>query len=274
VPFTLSHPAAVVPLWRTRLPLSALIVGSISPDFIFFIRLMPPPRGHFSHTIPGLLTWGLPAALVLLVCFHLVLKWPLVSLAPARYQSRLVGPATGFRFGPPARFGAIVAAILIGGSTHLVWDDFTHGDGRLVAAMPLLGASVAATGSGTILVFHVLQYLSTLLGALLLVHWVRKWASVAPELAVPGELRRGARYKAGWAVTLILGSVALVALKIAWEWSRDAGVRRLLVGGVVTSVTALSVLLVVFATAWHLEHRYRPLPSARSTARRPRLYLR
>jgi len=33
MPFTFAHPAAAVPLAQFRLPLSALVVGSMAPDF-------------------------------------------------------------------------------------------------------------------------------------------------------------------------------------------------------------------------------------------------
>jgi hypothetical protein len=39
MPFTLAHPAIVVPLALQRLILSALIIGSMTPDLEYFIRL-------------------------------------------------------------------------------------------------------------------------------------------------------------------------------------------------------------------------------------------
>ncbi len=51
MPLTLSHPAAIIPLARQGLVFSALVVDSISPDFLYFINLSP--RGQFGHTLPG-----------------------------------------------------------------------------------------------------------------------------------------------------------------------------------------------------------------------------
>ena len=38
MPFTGSHPAAVLPLLRTSLPGSALVAGSLAPDVPFYLR--------------------------------------------------------------------------------------------------------------------------------------------------------------------------------------------------------------------------------------------
>src|SRR5581483_12465816 len=50
VPFTLAHPAAVLPLRRRGLVFSALVVGSMAPDFEYFFGLKRP----ISHTMPGI----------------------------------------------------------------------------------------------------------------------------------------------------------------------------------------------------------------------------
>ena len=61
MPFTLSHPLAVVPLRRwcpARLNFAALVIGSMSPDFGYFIGQFD--AAAFAHTIPGLFTVCLP----------------------------------------------------------------------------------------------------------------------------------------------------------------------------------------------------------------------
>ena len=39
MPITFAHPAAVLPLARTGLPLTALAIGSMVPDLPMFVRL-------------------------------------------------------------------------------------------------------------------------------------------------------------------------------------------------------------------------------------------
>ena len=39
MPFTISHAAAVLPLKKSPLPLAALMIGSMSPDFSYFLPM-------------------------------------------------------------------------------------------------------------------------------------------------------------------------------------------------------------------------------------------
>jgi len=63
MPFTLCHPALVVPLHRCVrrwTSLSALVIGSMAPDFVYF--LPAGVDGVFSHSVPGLFLYCVPAA--------------------------------------------------------------------------------------------------------------------------------------------------------------------------------------------------------------------
>ncbi|RKZ85433.1 MAG: hypothetical protein DRR19_16380 [Candidatus Parabeggiatoa sp. nov. 1] len=61
MPFTLSHPAAAVPLARGGLVLSALVVGSMSPDFLYFLCLST--QYQFGHTFIGVFVFDIPTGL-------------------------------------------------------------------------------------------------------------------------------------------------------------------------------------------------------------------
>src|SRR5215467_5550478 len=86
MPFTLAHPAAVLPFKRfcpRYLTFPALIAGSISPDAsYFFDRLDLGPYAH--HPIKGFL-FGIPANLIILVAFYL-LRSPALKMLPCRYR--------------------------------------------------------------------------------------------------------------------------------------------------------------------------------------------
>ena len=122
MPFTISHAAAAIPFRRTRLVLSALIVGTMAPDFEYFMhgRII----GRLSHNLQGAFEFCLPASLIVLAVFHWILKRPVVALLPNSVQRRIV--FRDFDFWPLSRFLLICASILIGIATHLVWDNFTH----------------------------------------------------------------------------------------------------------------------------------------------------
>jgi Domain of unknown function (DUF4184) len=153
MPLTFAHPAAALPLARLRLPLSALVVGSMAPDLVYFLRLAP--RGHFGHTLPGLFLFCLPAGLALLWTFHHVLKGPLLDLAPDAARRRLAAGQGASPFGRPV---ALVVAVGLGAVTHDVWDAFTHAGGWAVAALPALRQPVAPFGLGPVPVYKLLQH--------------------------------------------------------------------------------------------------------------------
>ena len=46
MPFTLSHVAAVVPLARTKLPTTALVIGCLIPDFPIFLPVRLYDQTH------------------------------------------------------------------------------------------------------------------------------------------------------------------------------------------------------------------------------------
>ncbi|GAA3052792.1 DUF4184 family protein [Actinokineospora globicatena] len=158
MPYTLSHAAAVLPFVRRRpLVASALVVGSMSPDLLYFLALEPGVDAR-THTWLGLLVIDLPVALALLAVFHLLVVPALMALAPrwVRVRVRPRPPRLGV-----AAVGWIVLSVLIGGVTHLVWDAFTHHDGWVVLQYPRLFREWLWVGMPR---YHFLQYLSSVVG--------------------------------------------------------------------------------------------------------------
>ena len=165
MPFTLCHPAAIAALpsrIRHRLPLAALAIGSMTPDFEYLIRLKP--LSTWSHTLPGLVTFCMPAGLVIW------LAWEQIARAPTR---ELLALDTDRHQWPMSVQALAVAgiAVLIGAATHLAWDAFTH-SGRLGALLiPQLEQEAWRIGSYSLRWFSVMQHLSTVVGAVVLGMW-------------------------------------------------------------------------------------------------------
>ncbi|MEM7737240.1 MAG: DUF4184 family protein [Deinococcota bacterium] len=67
MPFTVSHVAAVIPLNKKPLVLSALIVGSMSPDVLYFVPGVPSLP--LAHSLQGLVLFCLPVSFALLLIY-------------------------------------------------------------------------------------------------------------------------------------------------------------------------------------------------------------
>ena len=73
MPFTFSHPAIVLPFLKTKkLSATGLIVGSMCPDFEYFIRMKV--QSSISHTFLGLIVFNLPIGLLATFLFHEIIK--------------------------------------------------------------------------------------------------------------------------------------------------------------------------------------------------------
>ena len=175
MPFTLSHPAAVLPLHRwtkSRLPLSALAIGAITPDVAYFI---PLSLGSESHSLLGLTYFCWPVGMALWLIFEFFLKAPTIDLLPSSLRNRLPRGAMTLSV---SSLTAVSLAIVLGGLSHIVWDSFTHAHTPIVVASEILRTPVITIGNDTIRVYKALQHASTVFGGLvLLIAAIRRWKS-------------------------------------------------------------------------------------------------
>lgn len=173
MPFTLAHAAVAPPLvrlGRNRLVVSALVMGSVAPDFQSIATLNS--ERAFSHSRPGLFVFCLPAALLALVVWHRVLKRPLAAMLPARLGPVAAMTAAPFRFAPLSRFAAVCLSALVGSVSHVVWDDFTHSDGFFVRRIDFLAEPIHWHG---LAVYDALQYVTGLVAVVYLAWWCNRW---------------------------------------------------------------------------------------------------
>lgn len=96
MPFTFPHPAAAILFSYLGLIPSASIVGSITPDLMYFACLST--RCQFCHTLLGFLVFCMPVSFILLWPFHTFFKLPLLSCFPSSRQQRLLPFARGYSF--------------------------------------------------------------------------------------------------------------------------------------------------------------------------------
>jgi hypothetical protein len=163
MPWTLSHPAAVLPLRRfTPEPLdfAALVVGSTTPDVGYYIGNFA--LANFAHTLAGSFVACLPSGVIILLVFYLFCR-PIFYALPAPHRQLLLPLCSRLPMGL-MRWVIILFSLLLGAWTHNFWDAFTHEHGWFVDRIPWLQQPVVHLPSTTVHVYLVLQEASTVIG--------------------------------------------------------------------------------------------------------------
>lgn len=171
MPFTFSHPAIILPLtWLPRqwYSLTGLVIGSMIPDFEYFLRMKI--QSNYSHTISGLFWFDLPLGLLFAFIFHNIIRDSLIDNLPAALSSRLsVFKQFNWNRQVKNQWLVIIISLLIGAGSHLFWDSFTHTHGYFAQSIPLLTNMVSILGI-QIPVLKILQHTSTLFGGIIIAY--------------------------------------------------------------------------------------------------------
>lgn len=249
MPFTPTHVLAILPIAtipRLSLPFSALVIGSMIPDLPLF---WPLPLGYeATHSVMGLVTACLPLGLACFLLFQIVMKRPLFALLPAALRRRC-GALLGRR--PALSFGALAwasLAVLIGASTHVFWDSFTH-QGRWGSRLiPGIGRTAMTVQGHALPAFKLLQYGSTLVGLPCLVLFLAAWF----YRRSPSSVDEGPGLDAPSRVAVCMGLVAIPLMMGVLAWRREDLTRYERLGLAITaSGLALTVVLLAYCLVYH-----------------------
>lgn len=223
MPFTLAHPAVVLPLRRycpRTLSFPALVVGSLIPDLGYFFSRSG--LDEFAHSFLGSFGFGLPMGLLVLSSLYGLRKIA-ARFIPGLHE-RVFVPLVP----PRSPVWAIAVSLLIGYWTHLLLDSLTHSHAWLVEHVPLLHAEILSVHHRTLRVCHLLWYGCSFFGMAWLFLAFRDWQ----ETRVAGGVRRrlSARLlEAGLVASLLLpievvhhmvrgwpGLLVVAAFSLAW----------------------------------------------------------
>lgn len=202
MPFTLAHPAAILPLRRLRfLQTVPLIIGSVAPDVPYFF---PSRFGRTffpdTHSVYGSFSVCLPLGMAMLLLL-LFLREPLTVMLGPRARYVCLQSVERF-YARPLHWPIALLSILVGTWTHLVWDSFTHETGWTAARVAALSAPVSVFGWDTE-TSHFLQYLSSVFGLAVLGVWFGALILRVPLSEVPTQL------PARWLTLSLISAVAL-----------------------------------------------------------------
>ncbi|HUL74413.1 MAG TPA: DUF4184 family protein [Vicinamibacterales bacterium] len=194
MPVTPAHTVVAWPLKKIApaLPLSALVIGTMSPDYEYFLRLAPIAR--VAHQPAGVIFFCLPVSMLAWVVFRRLVRPALVDLFPPGLARALGSPSTSW---PLA-----LAAAALGAVSHVAWDGFTHQNDWAVRALPALRTQ-PLPDLVPLPWYKLLQHASSAVGLILLASWVAAWIRATPPEArawAAGQRRRTVRV-----VSTILG---------------------------------------------------------------------
>ncbi|MFI1735097.1 DUF4184 family protein [Streptomyces acidicola] len=271
MPFTLSHPAAVLPLLRRPFAPTALVCGAMAPDAPYFLAAAHIPvsaqswyepflNATVSHTLSGIAVSG-PSALALLTLYWLVRR-PAAALLPARLSaaSTAVHGSKDLR-----RVSWALLSALIGILTHLVWDSFTHTDGFIVTHLGVLRSHI----TGDLTVARLVQHISTAGGLIAIaVHLWRRLRRTPVGNTGQVRLSRAARWSVVAALTVasLTGAMAnthsleyyrggpATADRTTTQEMVEAVLSEWATGGGI----ALACAFILYACAWWLHGAIRP----------------
>jgi len=230
MPFTFVHPAAILPVARSPLVRSALVIGAMAPDLPYFVSLQWI-HGDLNLTLthdPLSLLWLDPLlALVLLAGFHLLGKEPLAALLPRAVAGRVLPEVVRFVWRGADVAAWIILSVAVGTATHLAWDQLCDAFGMAWSAR--------------------LNLASDLVGGVVLLGWLVLWWRRTPPQPIGDGRLLPPRLR-----TVVLGALLLVTVVAAVWGTRHAETPREFVG---TVGTALGAAVVLYALTWQLTRK-------------------
>lgn len=257
MPFTPSHAVVALAFRHGRIPASAVAIGAMTPDIGLYLPFASAREA--THSLLGIVTVDLA-----LGAFGLALWWLLLSpawrdLAPWLVRVRLRRPSRP-PHGARARVTALLLAasgVVVGSTTHVVWDGFTHAGGPFVAAAPFLLEQL-----GPFPGYKWAQYASGVLGLLGLGIAAGVWyVSRRPHVVEPDD--RGPLRIAAW--TAVLAAAIVPAGMVLSGTGLDPfeeAYRSYVVDAAIITVTWTTAAVLGVAVLWRLVVASAPRPRA------------
>ncbi|MRI00899.1 DUF4184 family protein [Kriegella sp. EG-1] len=214
MPFTASHPAIILPFLKHRyFSASGLIMGSMVPDFEFFLRF--EANGPHGHSVWGMFWLNIPIALVFITIYHLVVRNQMLLNLPPIFRKKFEG-FIEFNWISylKSNYFKVILSILIGNISHLFWDSFTHFDGFFVSRIAFFNEEFYQVP-----VYNILQYGFSLLGAIAIWNFIVKMpiVKVSKKIAVKNMMSY-------WLLVLVT-TVVVYFLRYLFEDYSDFGER-------------------------------------------------
>lgn len=235
MPFTPAHPAIVLPfIKRKYFSATGLIVGSVSPDFEYFFKASV--SGVHGHTLPGIFYFDLPVAVFVSFVFHLLVKESLINNLPGFLQSRLQ-PLLLLNFTDFIRkhYLVFLGSVILGASSHIFWDGFTHNGKFFVEYLPIYKGTYVPFQGVNYPLWYALQHISTVVGGIILAIYIYCLPVSSSQKVTEPRL-------VYWVVLIAMALVLFVLRFTIFSTKFDLG------NAVVTSISALLLAMCLISS--------------------------
>jgi hypothetical protein len=218
------------------------------PDFEYFLRFSP--RGGFGHTLPGVFLFDLPVGFIALWLFHAYVKQPLYLWLPDPVRRRVQPGANALPVRNFAQFLLVLLSILVGVATHILWDSFTHRGFWLYAHWQFLHRTIQLPGGFQLEYLRVIQHVSTVLGAVVLLLWFRGWfRRTAPKYPDTTSERKKNPRRALVVICIVALLAAVLRGLLSFGFGAPQSIGRdkyVLEGAVITGITIFWLGVVMY----------------------------
>jgi len=231
MPFTPAHPAIVLPLLRSKyFSATALIVGSMAPDFEYFFKM--DVNGEHGHTLGGIFYFDLPVTLFLAFVFHRMVKDNLINNLPSFLQTKFSDvKQLDFENYLRKHWVIFITSAILGSLSHIFWDSFTHLKGFFVQHLDFYKGTVVPFDGVKYPLYYALQHLSTYTGLTILFVYI---------ICIKPKTIKMAKPHLSYWIILIVTSLLILFLRFYWLPETFN-----LVTAVVSSITSLCIALII-----------------------------
>jgi len=253
VPFTVSHVAAVVPMARSPLVTSALVIGSMSPDIPYYLPLFVGSEA--THSPVGVVSIDVLLSLAVFMAWHGFLTRPAIDCAPTAVRGRIPSQAVhplSTRLSSLRQVLLVLLSTSVGATTHVAWDSFTHAGGWGTTHVAWL-----AEQHGLLPGYGWAQYGSGILGALVISLWLAQWWRSTPVAPSSSRLRPVVAARA-WLSVLAAGAAGAAFGGLGpLTSSGDPDLGSTAFFAATSGITMAALVAFLLAASWHLLTRHR-----------------
>jgi hypothetical protein len=238
MPFTIAHPAIILPLRKrgSILSTTGLIIGSMIPDLEYFIQMREVE--NLGHQWYGIFLFDMPMAILLAFLFHNLLRDPLLLNLPNAYKKRFIHNIEfDWNTNIKNNKGPFLISTFIGVISHLMWDSFTHHDGFIVESISALSKNIIIL-EYSVPIYFLLQIVFSLLG-LAFVHLQ------IMRMPISNKKFKSKIDYGYWMVFILLFFTIISVRIILWpEYNTFGGIAIAIMGSIFYSWISVSIIFI------------------------------